>query len=159
MPGMQGPGVAEACLQARPGLAIVVLTMHEDTYYVREMLQLGVRGFVLKKSTGTSVVEAIRSAQEGRHYIDPVLAGDVIAPYIADPGTRAPGRAGLLSPREQEVWRLLALGHTNSEIAEALGLSRRTVGSHRQNISAKLGLKSRAELVRFAIESGLIDLD
>ena len=158
MPGMPGPSVAAAVRQARPDLAIVVLTMHEDTYYVREMLSIRVRGFVLKKSTGTSVVEAIRSAHEGRHYIDPVLAGQVIAPYMAEPGAKASGLLGALTQREQEICRLLALGHTHSEIAEALRLSKRTVDTHHQNICRKLGVKGRAELVRFAIENGLVDL-
>jgi DNA-binding NarL/FixJ family response regulator len=158
MPGMPGPNVAAAARELRPDLAIVVLTMHEDPHYVREMLSIGVRGFVLKKSTGTSVVEAIRGAYQGGHYIDPVLAGHVIAPYIAEPGARGSGRLGLLSQREQEICRLLALGHTHSEIGEALRLSRRTVDTHRRNISSKLGVKGRADLVRLAIEMGLIDL-
>jgi len=159
MPGLPGPRTAEELLRRRPALAIVVLTMHEDEYYLREMLRIGVRGYVLKKSSGTELVHAIRAAYRGESYIDPALADLVISPYVGKPSTKEPGRLGLLTPREQEVCRLLAYGYTNAEVAEKLFISDRTVETHRTNIMGKLSLNGRAELVRFAIDNGLLKID
>jgi two-component system response regulator NreC len=159
MPGLAGPRVAEAVLKKKPRLIIVVLTMHEDEYYLQELFRLGVRAYVLKKSTGTDVVQAIRAAKKGNEYIDPALTGVVISSFIGrQPKKQKARRLDLTTPREQEVLTLLAYGHTNAEIAEKLCISERTVETHRTNIMSKLELKSRAELVRFAIENGLLRL-
>ncbi|GAB4112263.1 MAG: response regulator transcription factor [Acidobacteriota bacterium] len=156
MPGLPGSRVAEAVLAERPRLAVVVLTMHEDEYYLRELFEIGARAFVLKKSTGRDLLQAIRSAYRGERYVDPALAGDVLASLLSHSPHRKSGRLELLTQREQEVCMYLAYGHTNAEIAERLCISERTVETHRTNLTAKLGLKSRAELVRFAIENGLL---
>ncbi|MFQ5808764.1 MAG: response regulator transcription factor, partial [Armatimonadota bacterium] len=111
---------------------------------------------VLKKSTGKELVQAIRAAVRGQHYIDPALTGDVVDAYVQRSSKNVPGRLGVLTPREKEVCRLLALGHTNNEIAEKLFISVRTVESHRANIMSKLELGSRADLVRFAMDNGLV---
>ena len=159
MPGLPGPKVAEAVLKKKPDLIIVVLTMHEDEYYLQELFRLGVRAYVLKKSTGTDVVQAIRAARKGDEYIDPSLTKVVISSFIGkQPKKRRTGRLELMTPREKEVLTLLAYGHTNAEIAEKLCISERTVETHRTNIMAKLQLRSRAELVRFAIDNGLLKL-
>ena len=159
MPGLPGPKVAKAVLQEKPQLAIVVLTMHEDEYYLQELFRLGVRAYVLKKSTSTDVVQAIRAACKGEQYIDPALAGLVISSYVGrQPKKPKTDRLDLMTPRELEVLTLLAYGHTNAEIAEKLCISERTVESHRNSIMSKLELKSRAELVRFAIENDLLKL-
>jgi len=159
MPGLPGSKVAEAVLKDKPQLNIVVLTMHEDEYYLQEFFRLGVRAYVLKKSTGTDVVQAIRAARKGEQYIDPALAGLVISSYVGrQPKKHKTERLDLMTPRELEVLTLLAYGHTNAEIAEKLCISERTVESHRTNIMAKLEFKSRAELVRFAIDNGMLKL-
>ena len=159
MPGLTGPRVAETVLQEKPHLAIVVLTMHEDDYYLQEFFRLGVRGFVLKKSSGRDLVQAIRAAHRGEYYVDPSMAGRVISSITgASAGKESPERLAQLTRREQEVCKLLAYGHTNAEIAEQLSISDRTVETHRANIMAKLSVKSRAELVRFAIDNGLLGL-
>lgn len=159
MPGLPGPKVAEAVLKKKPDLIIVVLTMHEDEYYLQELFRLGVRAYVLKKSTGTDVVQAIRAARKGDEYIDPSLTKVVISSFIGkQPKKRRTGRLELMTPREKEVLTLLSYGHTNAEIAEKLCISERTVETHRTNIMAKLQLRSRAELVRFAIDNGLLKL-
>ena len=159
MPGLPGPKVAEAVLKKKPGLLIVVLTMHEDEYYLQELFRLGVRAYVLKKSTGTDVVHAIRVAMKGNEFIDPALTNVVISSFVGrQPRKQVSGRIDLTTPREREVLSLLAYGHTNAEIAEKLCISERTVETHRTNIMAKLELKSRAELVRFAIDNGLLKL-
>lgn len=159
MPGLTGPKVAESVLKKKPSLVIVVLTMHEDKYYLQELFRLGVRAYVLKKSTGTDVVQAIRAAVNGDEYIDPALTNVVISSFVGrQPKNRKAGRLDLATQREKEVLTLLALGHTNGEIAGKLCISERTVESHRNNIMSKLELKSRAELVRFAIDNGLLKL-
>jgi DNA-binding NarL/FixJ family response regulator len=159
MPGLTGPRTAEEALKKRPSLAIIVLTMHEDEYYLQEMLRIGVRGYVVKKSTGTEVVHAIRAVFRGDSYIDPALANLVISPYVGKVSSREPSRLSGLTPREQEVCRLLAYGFTNAEVAEKLFISDRTVETHRNNIMGKLGLTGRAELVRFAIDNGLLKVE
>jgi len=159
MPGLPGSKVAEAVLKEKPRLSIVVLTMHEDEYYLQEFFRLGVRAYVLKKSTGTDVVQAIRAAMKGEQYVDPALAGLLISTYVGrQPRKKKTGRLDLMTPRELEVTTLLAYGHTNAEIAARLCISERTVESHRTNIMTKLELKSRAELVRFAIDNGILKL-
>jgi len=159
MPGLAGAKVAEAVLKEKPHLSIVVLTMHEDEYYLQEFFRLGVRAYVLKKSTGTDVVQAIRAARKGEKYIDPALAGLVISSYVGrQPKKPKAERLDLMTPRELEVLTLLAYGHTNAEIAEKLCISERTVESHRTNIMTKMEFKSRAELVRFAIDNGMLKL-
>ena len=160
MPGLSGARVAEAILTKSPRQAIVVLTMHEEEYYLQELLKIGVRGFVLKKSTGTELLLAIRAAHRGEQYVDSSLANHVISSYVGrKPDHASNGRLGALTPREQEVCRLLAYGHTNLEIAGRLHISDRTVETHRANIMSKLDLRSRAELVRFALDHGLIETD
>jgi DNA-binding NarL/FixJ family response regulator len=159
MPGLSGARVAEEALRKRPSLAIVILTMHEDEYYLQELLRIGARGYVLKKSTGSDLLHAIRAVYRGDNYIDPALAHLVISPYVGKPAGREPSRLDLLTPREQEVCRLLAYGHTNAEVAEKLFISDRTVETHRNNIMGKLGINGRAELVRFAIDNGLLKFD
>jgi len=157
MPKLPGARVAEVALKKKPHLAIVVLTMHEDEYYMQELFKIGAKAFVLKKSTGTELIQAIRVAHRGEQFIDPALAGQVISSYVGrTPSKKVDGRLDLLTPREQEVCKLLAYGHTNAEIAEKLIISERTVETHRTHLLSKLDLKSRAELVRFADDHGLL---
>ena len=159
MPGLTGHQVAETVLQEKPDLAIVVLTMHEDEHYLQELFRTGVRGFVLKKSSGQDLVRAIRVAHRGEHYVDPSMAGCVISSLAGDAaGRESQARLAQLTRREREVCMLLGYGHTNAEIAEQLVISDRTVETHRSNIMTKLRVSSRAELVRFAIVHGLLDL-
>ena len=158
MPKLPGARVAEVALKKKPHLAIVVLTMHEDEYYLQELFKIGARAFVLKKSTGTELIQAIRVAHRGEQFVDPALAGHLIFTYVGrTPSKRVDSSHDLLTPREQEVCSLLAYGHTNVEIAEKLLVSERTVQTHRTHLLSKLGLKSRAELVRFAIEHGSLE--
>ena len=160
MPDLSGPRVAEALLERLPSLAIIILTMHEHEHYLRELLQIGARGYVLKKSTGTELVQAIRSVYRGDMYVDPSIAGLLVSSYVGKPASKQEaGGLQCLTPREKEICRLLALGYTNSEAAEKLFISLRTVEAHRGNIMAKLDLKTRAELVRFAIDNGLLRSD
>lgn len=156
MPGMCGSQVAELALKQLPGLAIVVLTMHEDEHYVQQMFRIGVRAFLLKKSTSTDLVHAIRVVSRGQQFVDPAMTECVTAGF-AGRAARRPTAPDTLTAREREICTLLALGHTNTEISQKLFISERTVETHRSNIMTKLSLRTRAALVRFAIDHGLMN--
>lgn len=149
MPG--GPSITAVpeLRKASPETGIVVLTMQSEPAYARQAIQSGVLGYVLKEAVDEELVNAVRLAAEGRTYLQPELG----ARLAADPGEDPDG----LSDRELDVLRLIALGHTNSEIAEQLFLSVRTVESHRAHIQQKLRLSKRSELVRYALERGLLE--
>ena len=134
-----------------PGTQIVVLTMQDEPAYARHALSAGALGYVLKESAESELVEAIRRAATGDTYLNPRLGARV----AAEP---PPGLPDGLSEREVEVLRMIALGHTNAEIAEQLYLSVRTVETHRAHIQQKLRLGSRSELVRYALEHKLVDV-
>ncbi len=157
MPGMSGADVARELANRDDGPRILVLTMHDDEHYLREFLELGCRGFILKSSAGEELLRAIRMVDEGQSYVDPAMSKYLLSSYVGgDAGEESP--ADVLTKREQEVCQFLAMGHTNEEVAGALCISRRTVEAHRAAIMSKLGISSRAELVRFAVENGLFSL-
>jgi two-component system response regulator NreC len=134
-----------------PDTQIVVLTMQNEPAYARHALGAGALGYVLKESAESELVEAIRRAAAGEAYLNPRLGARV----AAEP---RPGLPGGLTEREVEVLRMIALGHTNAEIAEQMYLSVRTVETHRGHIQQKLRLGSRSELVRYALEHKLVDV-
>jgi two-component system, NarL family, response regulator NreC len=135
-----------------PGTRVVVLTMQEDPRFAREALRAGAAGYVLKEAADSELVEAVRAAAAGGTYLNPRLGAALAA---APPEAESPPDD--LTPRELDVLRLIALGHTNGEIAARLYLSVRTVESHRARIGQKLRLTTRAELVRYALDRGLLD--
>ena len=134
-------------LAASPNTRGLGLTMQDDPAFAREALRAGARGYVLKEAPRSEVVEAVRAVGRGETYLHPDLAARAV--LEAEPGST-------LTPRELEVLRLIALGHTNAEIAADLVLSVRTIETHRANLQAKLGVSGRAELVRCALERELI---
>ncbi len=150
VPGELGVAAVPQLVKVSPKTAVVVLTMEADPAVAREALGAGARGYVLKHSAGIELIDAIHAAVAGETYLNPVLGGRIAAERS---GPRAP--PGGLSLREAEVLRLIALGHTNSEIARQLYLSIRTVETHRAHIHQKLRLSTRADLVRYAIDHGL----
>ena len=150
---MPGPPSLTAIARVKDACAVVILTMQSDPAFAREALRAGARGYVLKEAAGAELVTAIRTAAAGETYLSPRL-GARIAAESGDAG-EAPDD---LSPREVDVLRLLALGHTNAEIGEQLFLSVRTVETHRAHIQRKLDRTTRADLVRYARERGLIEL-
>lgn len=151
MPGRPSLEAIPDIQQASPDTRIVILTMRNEPAFARQALRAGVTGYVLKEAADSELVLAVRRAAEGETYLQPSLYQ-----HLADK-ERAEGRRGrTLSDREVEVMRLIALGHTNSEVADQLFLSVRTVESHRANIQRKLELGSRAELVRYALDQGMI---
>jgi two-component system response regulator NreC len=153
MPGEPSLPAIPSLIEASPDTAIVVLTMQNDPAFAREALRAGALGYVLKESANAELVEAVHAAREGRTYLQPQLG----ARLAAEPAKPAVSEDDL-SERETEVLQLIALGHTNTEIAEQLFLSVRTVESHRAHIQQKLRLTTRAELVRYALEHGLLDI-
>ena len=150
MPGRSSLEAVPDIKEASPATEIVVLTMQNEPAFARKALQAGVRGYVLKEAADAELVQAVRSAAAGDTYLQPALG----ARLVSEPD---PQRADGLSEREREVLRLIALGHTNAEIAEQLYLSIRTVESHRAHIQQKLRLSGRAELVRYALERGMVE--
>ena len=160
LPDISGARVAEQVLKVRPNLAIVTLTMHEDEEYFRELLRIGARGYMLKKSSGNELLQALRTTYQGGIYVDPAMSPLLVKGITGlRPKQHTVGLLGLLTPREREICRYLALGHTNSEVGDRLNISARTVETHRANIMAKLDLKNRADLVRFAIDNDLLGTD
>ncbi len=151
MPGEPTLPAIPRFLEGSPETAIVVLTMQDDPGFAREALRAGVRAYVLKEAADDELVEAVRAAARGDRYLNPRLGARLAA---EPPGP--PGPPDDLSEREVEILRLIALGHTNGEIAKQLFLSVRTVESHRGHIQQKLRRTSRAELVRYALDKGLV---
>ena len=135
-----------------PDTAIVVLTMQNDPAFAREAMRAGALGYVLKQSAATELVDAVRAAVDGDTYLNPRLGAQVAA---APPEPAGPPDD--LTEREVEILRLIALGHTNTEIAGRLYLSVRTVESHRAHIQQKTGRSTRAELVRYALDHELVE--
>ena len=155
MPGGSSLDAIPTLRAEAPMTAIVVLTMQNDPAFARQALQAGALGFVLKEAADEELLEAIRLAAEGETYLNPRLGARLAA--AARPSR--PGPPDDLSERELEVLRLIALGHTNAEIAAQLYLIVRTVESHRAHIQQKTRRTSRAELVRYALEHRLVDVD
>jgi two-component system response regulator NreC len=149
MPGGPSIDAIPAILAESAETKIVVLTMQNEPAYARQALSLGALGYVLKEAADAELVEAVRAAAAGESYLNPRLGAKV----AAEP---PPGPPGGLSKREAEVLRMIALGHTNAQIAEELFLSVRTVETHRAHIQQKLGLSDRSELVRYALDHGLL---
>jgi len=154
MPGKSGIEGTPAVLQAAPEAKVLVLSMQDDPRYVREAFDAGASGYVLKEAVDAEVVAAVRAVAAGERYVHPALGARLIA---ADAEERKRAEADPLSDREREVLRLLALGHTNQEIAKMLFISVRTAETHRAHIMQKLHLGSRAELVRYALAEGLLE--
>jgi two-component system response regulator NreC len=149
---MPGPPSLPMIPELAQQTAVVVLTMQNDPAFAREALQTGALGYVLKEAADAELVQAIRMAKEGRTYLNPEL-GARMAAAPAEPA----GPPDDLTEREVEILRLIALGHTNTEIGKQLYLSVRTVESHRAHIQQKTRRTTRSELVRYALEHSLID--
>ena len=152
MPGEPSLPAIPSLLEASPDTRIVVLTMQNDPAFAREALSKGASGYVLKEAADAELVGAVRAAAEGRTYLNPELGARI----AAEPAAPA-GPPDDLTERELEILRLIALGHTNQEIAGQLYLSVRTVESHRAHIQQKTRRTTRAELVRYALDHGLLE--
>jgi two-component system response regulator NreC len=152
MPGGSSLDTIPEVIAGTPGTAVVVLTMQDDPAFARQALQAGAAGFVLKEAADEELLEAVRRAAAGDTYLNPRLGA-----RLAAAPARPAGPPDDLTEREVEVLRLIALGHTNTEIGQRLYLSTRTVETHRAHIQQKLRRTSRAELVRYALEHGMLE--
>lgn len=150
MPDGLAVDAVEGLRKDAPGTEIVLLTMERDLTLARRAIDGGARGYLFKDAAHLELIEAVRHAFEGREYLPSAVAAGL-------KNDKGKGERPALSPRETEVLRLMALGHTNREIAEQLSLSVRTVETHRSHIQQKLGLDGRPELTRYALENGLIE--
>jgi two-component system response regulator NreC len=153
MPGKSGIEAIRDVLHDAPEAKVLILSMQDDARYVREAFEAGASGYVLKEAADTEVVAAVREVAAGGRYVHPTLGARLVA---ADAEERKRAAEDPLSDRERDVLRLLALGHTNQEIADRLYISVRTAETHRAHIMQKLRLTTRAELVRYALGEGLL---
>jgi len=159
MPGMGGLAAAEAIRSTHPQVGVLILTIHDREDYFFRALRAGASGYILKGAELEELVEAVQAVARGETYIFPSLMPKLVGDYLhrVQSGETEPDELKRLTPREQEVLRLIAEGRTTNEIANALTLSRHTVRRHRDNIMQKLNLHSKAELIRFAVRKGLLD--
>lgn len=152
MPGQSGIDALPQLRQAAPGMKVLMLSMQNDPAYVREALAAGANGYLPKDAADADLVKALHDVVNGRRYVHPLLGARLVSMEIS----AVRGLNDPLSDREHDVLRLLALGHTNQEIAKKLYISVRTAESHRAKIGEKLGLRTRAELVRYALDTGIL---
>lgn len=154
LPDGSGIDAAAHIRKASTKVRVLVLTMHEDIAYLRRAFEAGINGYLLKEAADAELVAAIRRIADGQQYVHPTLGAALLAPDA--PTVRPSGPGGELSDRETEVLELLASGLTNTEVAERLFVSVRTVETHRAHINQKLDVKTRAQLVKVAREAGLL---
>ncbi|MFZ2361047.1 MAG: response regulator transcription factor [Anaerolineae bacterium] len=156
MPGIGGVEATRRIKASHPQVAVLALTMHEDEEYFFEMLAAGASGYVPKRAAPDDLMSAINIVRQGDVYIYPSLARLLVKDFLHRSEASAPETREELTPREQEVLTFIAEGYSNREIADVLVISVKTVDRHRENIMRKLQLHNRVELVKYAIEKGLI---
>jgi DNA-binding NarL/FixJ family response regulator len=152
MPGVDGAQATERITRDVPGVKVIALSAHEDRAHVTRLLQAGAAGYVLKRAAADELVRAIRTVGGGGTYVDPVLAGSLLR-QSSQPFRHPEGHEAL-SEREEEVLRRIAWGESNKEIATRLGISTKTVETYKARIGDKLGLRSRTDMVRYALQRG-----
>jgi DNA-binding NarL/FixJ family response regulator len=154
MPKMTGIQAAREIKSRRPSVTVLLLSMYDDERYLFDGLQAGASGYVLKRAADEELIEAVRSVASGKPYLPATTQSALVKEWL-DQGDEAPRDP--LTPREQDVVKLIAEAYTNKQIGEILKVSEKTVESHRANVLAKLGMRDRVELVRYAIRRGLIE--
>jgi len=154
MPRLTGLQAARQIRAHLPATQVLMLSMHDDQRYVFDALKAGAAGYVLKRDVDDALLDAIRAISRGEAFVTHAVERSLIRDWMSDSST---GPDEPLSPREQEVLKLISEAHTNREIAETLHLAEKTVESHRANILRKLGMRDRVQLVRYAIKRGLIE--
>lgn len=159
MPKLGGLEVTLELQKTDPDVKILVLTQYDDKEYVSRFLKAGVSGFLLKKAVGSELVSALRAVQRGELYLYPSIANEVVAGYLGRKGEKS-GESPYdrLTDREKQVLKLIAEGYTHKEIAGMLDISAKTVVAHQTNVGEKLGLRSKAEIIKFAISNQIIKL-
>lgn len=155
MPNLNGIEVAKIARERKSKTKLIFLSMHANATYVVRALQSGALAYLLKDSDFSEIMKAIQNVSEGRRYLNAAIADEVFE-MLLNSDVEKPDSLGVLSPREREILQLIAEGNTNASVAEKLSLSVRTVESHRAHIMAKLRFGSQADLVRYAMQQGLI---
>jgi two-component system, NarL family, response regulator NreC len=159
MSDLSGLEVTRKVRRHSPATRVVMLAVYSDDAHVFEALQSGVFGYVLKESSPASLFQAVREAYAGRRYLSPPLSERLIETYLANPQAAPMVPHEILTPREREVLHLAARGVTNREIATTLFISPRTVETHRANLRRKLNLRTQADLIRYALQHGILPVD
>jgi DNA-binding NarL/FixJ family response regulator len=159
MPDLNGIDATRRITEAEPNARVLALSMHSDGRYVRGMLQAGARGYILKDCAAEELTRAIRTVMANQVYVSPGVTGTIVNDYVRQLSTSDADEPATLSRREREVLQLLAEGGSTAQIAERLHLSVKTVETHRKRIMDKLGLRSIAELTKYAIREGITALD
>lgn len=152
MPQLNGAQATERIMASCPGVKVLAVSAYQDEAHIRQLLASGAAGYVLKKAASQELANAIRVVAKGGVHLDPSIAGQIVGGYV-NPVTGEVGDGGL-SPREMEVLMLVAWGHTNREIAAKLHLSVKTIEGHKAKLGEKLGLTTRADIVRYALRRG-----
>jgi two-component system response regulator NreC len=158
MPLLNGIEAARQLRRVLPQTKVIVLTMYADNDYVLRALQAGVQGYLLKKAAAAELLEAIRAVERGNFYLSSEISRVVIERYLSSEGSSAE-EAVALSDRERQILQLVAEGHTNRQIATALGISPKTVDTHRTRLMTKLDIHDTPGLVRYAIRKGIVSAD
>jgi two-component system response regulator NreC len=158
MPGCGGIEATRQLMELRPNPCVLILTVHEDKSLLQAAIRAGAAGYIVKRAVESELIDAIRAVARGDLYVHPAMTRALLEHTEHIP-TSEPKVRDVLTPREVEVLRLIAMGHTNRRIADLLCIGVRTVESHRANLMGKLGLCSRVELVRYAARQGLLETD
>ncbi|MCA1614748.1 MAG: response regulator transcription factor [Acidobacteria bacterium] len=156
MPEMSGAEATERLRRERPQVMVLALTVYEDKSYLRQMLSAGASGYVLKRAATDELVRAIRTVAAGGSYVDPTLAGSLVSSFFNQKTAEGRSPAGELSDRESQVLRLIAWGYSNKEIGWKLNISAKTVDTYKLRLMEKLNLRSRTDIVRYALQQGLL---
>jgi len=159
MPGLNGLEVTRQVSQRSPRTRVVILSMHASEAHVLEALRSGAAAYVLKESTSAELVRAVREAVAGRRYLSSPLSERAIEAYMQKAESAALDPYEMLTAREREVLHLVVQGHTSAEIADRLFISRRTVETHRANLMRKLGLRTHTDLIRYALQRGILPME
>ena len=157
MPRKTGLQAAREISQRRPDVRLLILSMHDNEQYLFEAIKVGASGYVLKSAVDRDLVEASRAAMRGEPFLYPGGVRALMRDYVERARAGEVGRGEVLTPREEEIVKLVAEAHTNEEIGEMLFISKKTVERHRANILEKLGMRDRVELTRYAIRRGLVE--
>jgi len=158
MPDLNGVEAARKILHEDPGVKVMALSMHPEGRIVSEMLRTGASGYIVKNCALEELVQAVRAVHAGKTYLSPDIAGTVVEGFIHQ-GTDRAVRGPVLTPREREVLQMVAEGLSSKQIAHTLEVTTRTVEAHRRSFMSKLGLRSVAELTKYAIREGLTSID
>lgn len=154
LPGLNGLEVAARIARTHPRTRVLILSMHSDAEYVTQALRAGAAGYLIKDDSGPELEVALRAVARGDRYLSPAVAKPVIEGYVRHPGERGPLER--LTPRQREILQLIAEGHSTKQVAQKLGLSPKTVETHRAQLMKRLGLHNLAGLVRYAIHAGVV---